>query len=193
METTGKLKNFLLSIFAIAFLFFIGTIFAMIIRNSQGAERLCIVFFVAACACCVAMVVSVAKNWRHGFICGMFGTCFFLIASFIVFCNIPTKYHEETVANIEQVFMHESGTYSFRIRTSANVTVDSQEYHIFVGKTAEFHDVTEGNLGWAKIYYTGCCSTSGYKMELHLPTPSNIQGAGWNHGKFGEGQTVVVK
>jgi hypothetical protein len=45
-------------------------------------------------------------------------------------------------------------------------------------------------------YYEGMGSTyrmTVYHLTIHLHSPAEINGAGWNHGKFGSGTTTVVE
>lgn len=31
------------------------------------------------------------------------------------------------------------------------------------------------------------------RMTIHIHTPKEVEGGGWNHGKFGSGNTSVIK
>ena len=53
-----------------------------------------------------------------------------------------------------------------------------------------FSDVSPTNHMWAQIIY----AKNGLKnLAIHIHSPKDINGAGWDHGKLGRGQTQVLE
>ncbi len=99
----------------------------------------------------------------------------------------------ETISNIKSIHMHEPGHWSVwvedpatGIRTRQDVTANCScrppETYI--------PDVKGSNSMWAEVTRNRGAMQ---KIIFHTRSDTDIEGAGWNHGKFGKGQTVVVK
>jgi len=94
-----------------------------------------------------------------------------------------------TVENVKRVFMHEEKHYSF-LYASPNNPNELQGFTLReVIRVKIITDVSPEEDIWLKYTEFG----SSYDLELHLHSAEDINGAGWNHGKFGSGQTVVVE
>ncbi len=110
-----------------------------------------------------------------------------------------TTYEDETITDIVRVFWHEQRHYSFYIQKEGSQEINIKEIDVVYNydKSVKiFSDVPAGNKMWAKIkesrgrtgfnYYT-------VYLEIHLHSVKDVEGGGWNHGKFGSGQTQVVQ
>ncbi len=89
--------------------------------------------------------------------------------------------------------MHEKGHYSILVEKSLGKLYVPEELPRCLGEVKLIIDVPKGQPGWAvatraeeygKDYLTS--------LEFHLDSLDRLGGAGWNHGKFGQGQTDVV-
>ncbi|MBI4458224.1 hypothetical protein HY633_04635 [Candidatus Uhrbacteria bacterium] len=113
------------------------------------------------------------------------------------------KQSTRRIDNIARVFMHQPKSYSFLIHF-----VDSDDgYPIFNvvrfedGKKFSHYlsivfvaDVAPENPMWAREEFVGVAGENCiYSAEIHIHSPADISGAGWNHGKSGSGQTNVVE
>ncbi len=55
-------------------------------------------------------------------------------------------------------------------------------------------DLSQGSLMWVRYiknfnFDFNCLQL----LEIHISSEKDIEGGGWNHGKFGRGQTSVIK
>ncbi|MEK7631157.1 MAG: hypothetical protein AAB417_03980 [Patescibacteria group bacterium] len=94
-------------------------------------------------------------------------------------------------ANIQRVFMHEPGKYSFAVlnEDGALDTVDLRSSL----RTRVFTDVVRGEPMYARIMYPKKDTTRVWYAEIHVHDAQSINPAGWDHGKLGRGQTVAIE
>ena len=94
------------------------------------------------------------------------------------------------IDGVDKIVMHEPHRYSFLVDGKF------QTYTIWSGRAdcVEFVKLIDGEKPWVEAHYESkfldgwkCCW-----MIIHA-NPSNINGGGWDHGKFGKGQTVVIE
>jgi len=101
-----------------------------------------------------------------------------------------------TVKNIERVLMHEPGEYTF-FYTNPQDPKELLSFRVeSIRKLKIFQDVSSEEKSWLTIVSRGGCEYSCYgveSLEIHLHFAEEINGAGWNHGKFGRGQTTVIE
>ncbi len=108
-----------------------------------------------------------------------------------------TKYSDPyRVENVTRVLMHEPSRY-----TLLTALPDGRiEQHTYGGyglcyKPPDlYHDVPPDKPIWAELREANDgCTPCTYVASIHLHSVEEINGAGWNHGKFGNGQTTVVE
>jgi hypothetical protein len=64
---------------------------------------------------------------------------------------------------------------------------DGEQLHIY-------RDVPEGNSPWVYYEVTRQAGDEHYsRLDIHVSSAAQIDGASWNHGKFGSGQTAVIQ
>jgi len=100
-----------------------------------------------------------------------------------------------TVKNVQRVLMHEPGDYTF-FYTNPKAQNELLPLRIpSVIKVNFFQDVPAEENSWLTFTSYGECLNICHAglLELHLHSAQEINGAGWNHGKFGSGQTIVVE
>ena len=113
--------------------------------------------------------------------------------------DTPSIAIEPVRINLERVLYNECHHYSILWKDENDL---GHDLNITLGEKGRYadviikYDVPEGQPIWAlvnrgktprgKIYYTG-------GGEIHVRSGQNIGGGGWNHGKFGHGQTTVVE
>lgn len=101
----------------------------------------------------------------------------------------------ETRQQIERVFMHTPGGYSVVVNDGGEIKVKTFEWAAPIhggGKLSVLADVPEGE----PMYYTGLQYGEGggyLEVVIHIHSAKDINGAGWDRGKFGRGQTNVVE
>ena len=106
------------------------------------------------------------------------------INSQLVYCN---KNKVAKIARIQRVFMHEWNVFSFMVETEEG----THSIIVYVNNyvTSEFvWDVPRGELAYALCKYVD----GDFFLEMHLYSKDQIEGASWDHGKGGSGQTSVV-
>lgn len=111
--------------------------------------------------------------------------------------NSPSIPLEPERLELQQVMEHESDHYSVKYKAENNelITIDFGRLSSEGVSLRIIADVPEGESIWALlnraktprgvIHYFG--------GEIHVHSGKDINGGGWNHGKFGRGQTVSVE
>ncbi|KKR15133.1 MAG: hypothetical protein UT43_C0006G0003 [Parcubacteria group bacterium GW2011_GWC1_39_29] len=100
------------------------------------------------------------------------------------------------INNVVRVFWHEGTRYSVQVREpgSTEIKTYSLHGHMCTGEPRIFTDVLPENSMWVKYVmdrnWDLDCLRS---LEIHVWSETNIEGGGWDHGKFGHGQTYVIK
>lgn len=118
-----------------------------------------------------------------------------------------------TVSGITRVFMHEPGRYSFLVEHNQHgkvghlhtLTTCSEYANIQILKdlpNPEDPIWIEILCGCSPVYRTCKQIPPNFsfweisqfgKLTIHLHSTKQVNGSGWNHGKFGSGTTVVVE
>ena len=107
------------------------------------------------------------------------------------------------VDKVTRVFMHEPGVYSVLIENPT--TGDLTPLALDMGgdfpdvrfRAVVRADVPPGAPMWLNkwAHYIGDSPTGACErlVDIHVHSPAEINGAGWNHGKHGAGETTVVE
>ena len=105
---------------------------------------------------------------------------------------------EKQILHIERIFMHEPGSFTLFVASPPGSKVLSELYisSRYSGTTPLYVvDVPADQLMW--LTYTENRSWwDGDQISnivIHLHGVDEVSGGGWNHGKFGHGQTEVVQ
>jgi hypothetical protein len=101
--------------------------------------------------------------------------------------------------NVARVFWHENTKYSVLVRKNtelsvvsfpANQCMDGRKYK---GEGVKiFADVPPREVMWVQMQ-TEKGENCFLSLTIHVHNESDIHGSEWNHGKFGVGQTTVIK
>ena len=114
-----------------------------------------------------------------------------LAALALTACSDPLP-PDRKVEHVRRVFMHDPEQYSVM------VVGDTAEMKLlYLGRcSAKFvTDVPKDSDMWLFMHWTPPSSTSGINscdVVFHIHATEDVNGAGWNHGKFGSGMTNVV-
>lgn len=97
-----------------------------------------------------------------------------------------TKYQ-----NVERVFFHEPGHYSVLIP----IKKDKELLQMDMGFSTYriFEDVPQDEQMWASVDEYKILGRFNYSTNIHIHSAKDINGAGWNHGKIGSGNTIGVE
>ena len=111
------------------------------------------------------------------------------------------------IRNVQRIFMHEKGRYTALVKNSNTNKIGRLAIVIYNDlNLMMFEDVPENEQIWIEYY----CGYPDYnckeipanfsfwkiypeKVIMHLHSAKEINGAGWNHGKYGRGQSVVIE
>jgi len=99
--------------------------------------------------------------------------------------------------DIQAVWFHEGNNYSFTIIQDGKlVNIGPRSFEN--AKSEVIADVKEGEPLWAKVTHNALFGDDNNKhrgtlYEIHVHSIKDINGAGWDHGKFGSGSTSVVE
>jgi hypothetical protein len=117
----------------------------------------------------------------------------FLIACCVGFCMYLGTINTKTVekGECEAVYFHEKNKYSVMTITKSGQLKNIKYYYPV--ETTVTVDVPEGSKAWYKVdvNHNGCKGMSG-TFDIHVHSIKDINTAGWNHGKFGSGQTHQI-
>ena len=125
-----------------------------------------------------------------------FSDCVLVIVLFLLVAGCGSeKVSEERINNVERVFYHENRVYSVLVEKDKGI------YKI-MGLPAYFcspdvqvliiPDVDSEKKMWISVSFLGRNRCVG-QMKIHIHSPKEVEGGGWNHGKLGRGQTSVLK
>lgn len=101
--------------------------------------------------------------------------------------------------DIVSVWKHAAGKYSVsKMNGTEIVDVDfsripSSGCVCNIGKCTLLVDVPAGSNMWCEVYYRMEYGASFSYVTIHVRSPDDVNGAGWNHGKFGSGTTERVR
>jgi hypothetical protein len=98
---------------------------------------------------------------------------------------------DQKIEHVARVLEHEPGRWTVFIQRSDTPELERLSLR---GSSRWIADVPPGEEMWLVIRSVRC-GTKGRceDNEFHIRSVKDIQGAGWNHGKFGSGQTVVIR
>lgn len=117
-----------------------------------------------------------------------------LVVSFVG-CN-QTKTKSHRLDNIARVFMNEPRIYTFLVRDSIGLTVvvlheRRNEYeHYNVQFVQDADPKSPMTAEWRGVTTDSCLYDD---LTIHIHSPIEIEGGGWDYGKFGHGTTQVVQ
>lgn len=105
------------------------------------------------------------------------------------------------IEHVARVFMHEPGVYSIMVENPATHELSMVEE--FPGsalsltkfRATVIADVLKGDGIWARneAVYDADKRSCDHHITIHIHSITDINAAGWNHGKFGSGTTTVVE
>ena len=98
------------------------------------------------------------------------------------------KVIEDRIDNVELVLIHKVGNYSLMVLKDASPELTPR---LIFGSTRIFMDVPPDQKMWAvqRFYY----SPDSASAEIHIHSPKDIAGGEWSDGKFGNGNTQIVR
>ena len=112
-----------------------------------------------------------------------------------------------TVSGITRVFMHEPGYFTFLVEHGDSKKIGQLRVKTINDTTTIVEDLQENQTISIEYFSTqdpflqsksippdfSNWDVQAMKLTIHLHSVKEIDGAGWNHGKFGRGQTIVVQ
>lgn len=102
---------------------------------------------------------------------------------------------DERVDDVVRIFMHERGRYTVLKQSAVESSIVEQKVPGYsCDATATYvPDVPKDQPMWLSVHYEGTYIQYSARIIFHVHSAQDIGGAGWNHGKAGSGQTVVVQ
>jgi len=117
----------------------------------------------------------------------------------------------ERIDGVVRILMHEPRDYTLLVQVPQSSVIIQKRLqtcykHVGKGGATEdftiYADVVDESTNWAEYKTTTeALIWEGYDqnapgtdclLAIHIHSATDIHGAGWNHGKFGGGQTVVI-
>lgn len=119
--------------------------------------------------------------------------CFIVVFLSLLVVGCADKKVGERVIEIERVFMNEPGVYSFMYKADGQLVLRGGDSYTRWLYTL-IDDVPPDKPMWVKIEeWDRFIDPNFFKYEIHIHAASDVEGGGWNHGKHGQGTTVVVQ
>lgn len=117
-----------------------------------------------------------------------------LVLSYMVVASSRVVATQERISGISRVLMHAPGIYSILVEEpNGLVTIRSFTRPCSDVRTNLFRDAPESSSIWAEsIRKESIIESCSSLISIHLHSASEINGAGWDAGKYGAGQTVVI-
>ncbi|MFH1430352.1 MAG: hypothetical protein ABIG71_02390 [Candidatus Uhrbacteria bacterium] len=114
-----------------------------------------------------------------------------LVVALVLVCCATRA--EIRIDNVERVLMHEPNRYSLFTRSSDDS--DRLTHHNIFTEPTIVTDAPGGEPMWATWtqYSDGCDGTIYRNFVIHIHSARDINGAGWDRGKNGRGQTTVIE
>ena len=107
----------------------------------------------------------------------------------VLFTGCNNIHTDKKIENVQAVFYHEPGN-------TLLVNGKGAELKTITFRDAEitlFKDVPQGSTVWARVQRDGDDFNGiDERVEIHIHSVDDINGAGWNHGKFGSGTTTKI-
>lgn len=96
---------------------------------------------------------------------------------------------------VTRVMMHEPWRYTFLMEDSGRITQRTIGQNPCGNVPVLFQDVPTGHPMWVeyRTVRSGKTDVCDELITIHIHSVADINGAGWNHGKYGSGQTTVVE
>jgi hypothetical protein len=95
------------------------------------------------------------------------------------------------IQKITNAYFHEHRKYSFRRFKNDDPNQGAEEFGCgFYQEVLTFGDVPSEQSPWLKMIPVNC---SAYNLEIHLHHYEDLEGGGWDHGKFGKGRTIPLE
>lgn len=113
------------------------------------------------------------------------------------------QFYDEHIENVERVLMHEPGYYSLLVNQGDKLITRS--FGRYGSPSVKLiPDVNPGQKMWAEIIATRisrscflapiwkCEEIWRYRVNVHVTNSQVVEGASWDHGKFGRGKTIPI-
>ena len=122
------------------------------------------------------------------------GIIAFVIIMIIHDCHKPEGFDEsERLVYVDKVFMGEPHDYTF-ITAHEDKTTTVWRVKSYFTDFQIFYDVPKNERMYVKYRKEWKDGGSNYKyLYIHIHEMKDIEGGGWNHGKFGTGRTQLVE
>lgn len=114
--------------------------------------------------------------------CLFFGSILLLMILSTIFYKMPPSEHKEI--NFERIFMHEPGVFSILIKIDdSNFCLKRLPY------SENYKFIQDGTM---RVIIDEQPFDRSAVLKIYLKNINLIEGAGWNHGKFGNGTTIPI-
>lgn len=128
-----------------------------------------------------------------------------VIMMMVFFSSFGSGYHKASneadrvvIHDVVRIFMHERGHYTFFCREKGQSAIRIYTFMCNVDKESGekiVEDVPPDRACWVETSNPDPEIGERFrrKLVIHLHSVREVNGAGWDHGKFGYGQTTVLE
>lgn len=114
------------------------------------------------------------------------------IFSLLIACGAQSPPKDEKIENVVRIFMYDQYHWSLMVQLPSSN--ESKLLGLIYVKEVRFiADVPSERMMWVLIKKNKASFTLADQAFFHVHSPADINGARWNHGKGGHGETVVVE
>lgn len=114
-----------------------------------------------------------------------------LAAIVLVACTFEA---DERIDHVQRVFMHDDDEYSFLVRDPRTGEMRTRKF--YANSVRFVRDVPANEEMWVEFHDTGGCESShgnNATITVHLHNAAEVEGAGWDRGKGGQGMTHPIE
>lgn len=118
---------------------------------------------------------------------------FLLFSDVMVGTVVHTSLPDEKIDDVVKVFLHEPRHYSFLCKMPDSNELILRDFRNISPRI--FRDVPSNKNMYVELrgIWKNIDGMHYNSVTIHIHAVSGIEGAGWDHGKFGRGQTQVIE
>ena len=115
-----------------------------------------------------------------------------LIVSIFVLCGCSKTVITYETFVVDKIFMNSPNSFTFWTKNDDNSVTQRFIGENYINVKIKL-DVKKGNKSYVFYHTESTWSNDYYTVVIHMSDMNEMDGAGWNHGKFGRGQTTVLQ
>lgn len=96
---------------------------------------------------------------------------------------------DEKIGGVVRVLMHDTSHYTLLIQRKNSTELEMRSISLWNVSPRFIADVPFGQPMWVLLKGEKMGGMARFKADIHIHSPKEVEGAGWDHGKSGHGIT----